>query len=53
MEYKGYKIEPDMTGYAPKDSKYFIFKIDDEISCGFGESIEDCQSQIDEIINTQ
>jgi predicted RNase H-like HicB family nuclease len=50
MEYNGYLIEPDKTGYAPKDSKYFIFKIDEEKSCGFGSTIEDCKKEIDELI---
>jgi len=53
MEYKGYLIEPDKTGYAPKNSQYFIFEIDAEVSCGFGESIEDCKQQIDEMIEDE
>ena len=47
--YKDYLIEPDKTGYAPKDSKYFFFKECDEKATGFGESIEDCKKQIDEL----
>ena len=47
--YKGYSIEIDKTGYAPKDSQYFFFKECDEMATGFGESIEDCKIQIDEI----
>lgn len=50
MEYNGYLIEQDKTGYAPKDSQYFFFKECDEKASGFGESIEDCQKQIDELI---
>lgn len=47
--YKDYFIEIDKTGYAPKDSTYFFFKECDEIATGFGESIEDCKKQIDEL----
>ena len=47
--YKDYFIEIDKTGYATKDSKYFFFKECDEKATGFGESIEDCKRQIDEI----
>ena len=47
--YKDYFIEIDKTGYAPKDSTYFFFKEFDEKATGFGESIEDCKKQIDEL----
>lgn len=47
--YKDYFIEIDKTGYAPKDSQYFFFKECDEKATGFGESIEDCKIQIDEL----
>ena len=47
--YKDYYIEIDKTGYAPKDSQYFFFKECDEKVTGFGESIEDCKKQIDEL----
>ena len=50
MKYNGYTIELDKTGYAHKDSTYFFFKECDEKATGFGESIEDCQKQIDELI---
>ena len=50
MIYKGYTIDPDMTGYAPKHSKYHFY-IDTEKFDGYGESIEDCKQQIDELIN--
>lgn len=46
--YKGYKIEPDLTGFAPKDSTYHFY-IDSEKVDGYGESIEDCKKQIDEL----
>ena len=49
-EYKGYLIIADKSGYAPKSSKYSIFELDEEISCGFGESIEDCKNQIEQLI---
>lgn len=47
--YKDYFIEIDKTGYAPKDYQYFFFKECDEKATGFGESIEDCKIQIDEL----
>jgi len=53
MVYKGYLIEPDKSGYAPKDSQYFIFELDAEVSCGFGESIEDCKDKIDEMLKNE
>lgn len=46
--YKGYNIEPDLTGFAPKDSTYHFY-IDSEKVDGYGESIEDCKKQIDEL----
>jgi hypothetical protein len=46
--YKGYNIEPDLTGYAPKHSTYHFY-IDSEKVDGYGESIEDCKKQIDEL----
>jgi hypothetical protein len=49
MEYNGYFIYPDKTGYAPKEDKYSFFLDDGEMYCGSGESIEDCQKQIDEL----
>lgn len=51
IKYNGYTIEPDKTGYAPKDSTYFFFKECDEKATGFGETIEDCKTQINELIN--
>ena len=48
MEYNGYTIEEDKTGYAPKESKFSFFLDEGEMYCGSGESIEDCQKQIDE-----
>ena len=52
MNYKGYKIEIDRTGYAPKHLKYYFYKECDEIVSGFGESIEDCKNQINETISS-
>lgn len=49
MEYNGYTIEEDNTGYAPKHLKFHFYAIDDEIAKGAGESIEDCERQIDEL----
>lgn len=50
MEYKGYLIEQDKTGYAPKDSKFHFYISGDEIVRGWGESLEDCIKQIDELL---
>ena len=43
MEYNGYFIYPDKTGYAPKESKFSFFLDEGEMYCGSGESIEDCR----------
>lgn len=53
MEYRGYIIEQDRTGYAPKHLRFGFYKECDEIFTGQGESIEDCKSQIDEIIEEE
>ena len=47
--YKGYKIEPNNTGYVNFD----FYKPDGELISGNGETIEDCKEQIDELINIQ
>jgi len=48
MNYKGYNIDADLTGYTPKHSAYHFY-IDSEEIDGYGESIEDCKKQIDEL----
>lgn len=48
MLYNGYLIEQDNTGYAPNHNK-FSFSDDEGDVIGYGESIEDCQIQIDEL----
>ena len=49
MDYKGYEIEQDKTGYAPDHLKFGFF--DNEGECqGMGGSIDDCKKQIDELI---
>jgi hypothetical protein len=48
MEYKGYLIEIDNTGFAPKNMLY-SFYLGGEEYIGSGESVEDCKRQIDEI----
>ena len=48
-DYKGYRIEIDMTGYALKENMYSFFNDDGETYCGSGKSIEDCKQQIDEL----
>lgn len=49
MKYRGYLIEQDMTGYAPKNMQYHCF-LDEETYSGSGETLEDCKRQIDEIL---
>ncbi len=49
MEYNGYLIEEDKTGYAPKHLRFSFFTNDGEKIIGSGESIEDCEKQIDEL----
>ena len=51
VDYKGYRIEEDRYGYAPKNSRFSIFNDDGETCFGSGESIEDCKDQIDELLN--
>lgn len=43
--YKGYRIEPNNTGYVNFD----FYKPDDELISGNGKTIYDCKEQIDEI----
>lgn len=50
MNYKGYKIDVDTTGYAPKNMIYYFYEEGADIVVGFGKSAEDCKIQIDEII---
>ena len=49
MKYKGYLIEQDMTGYAPKNMQYSYF-LDEETYSGSGETLEDCKKQIYELL---
>jgi len=51
MKYKGYTISEDMTGFAPKHSRFSFFLEDGEKLIGNGYSIADCKNQIDGIIN--
>lgn len=46
FQYRGYIIEPNKTGYVNFD---FYLK-EAELISGHGESIEDCKSQIDELL---
>lgn len=45
MEYRGYLIKPNLTGYVNFD----FYKPDDELIAGNGKTIEDCKIQIDEL----
>jgi len=49
-DYKGYRIDQDRTGFAPKNMVFHFWIDDGENVAGFGESVEDCKEQIDEII---
>lgn len=49
-DYKGYRIDQDRTGFAPKNMVFHFWINDGENVAGFGESVEDCKEQIDEII---
>lgn len=49
MEYNGYLIEEDKTGYAPKELRFHFFEEGDEYAKGAGASLEDCYKQIDEL----
>lgn len=46
MNYKNYTIEPDNTGYAPKNMTFGIFKEEEYI--GSGETVEECKKLINE-----
>ena len=48
MNYKNYTIEPDNTGYAPKNMVFGIFKEEEYI--GSGGTVEECKKLIDENI---
>lgn len=46
MEYRGYKIEPNLTGYVNFD----FYENEAETITGNGKTIEDCKEQIDELL---
>jgi len=48
-DYKGYRIQEDNTGYAPKHLRFSFYIDDGETIAGSGESIEDCKQQINEL----
>ena len=45
MNYKGFEIAQDNTGFAPEEFSYFLD--DGEIYAGSGKSIEECKFKID------
>ena len=45
MNYKGFEIAQDNTGFAPEEFSYFLD--DGEIYVGSGKSIDECKAQID------
>ena len=53
MEYNGYLISEDNTGYAPKHLKFTISLDNGETYIESGESIDDCKKQIDELNLTE
>jgi len=50
MEYKGYKIRQDYTGYAPENMQFHFYIYEGEVVTGYGKSIEDCKERIEELI---
>lgn len=53
MQYIGYIIEPEKTGYGQVVGHNFDFYIPDNDGAieGWGMSVEDCKRQIDEILD--
>ena len=49
IEYKGYLIEPNLTGYVNFD----FYEPEAETIEGNGINIEDCKKQIDELLKKQ
>lgn len=49
MEYNGYVIEPNLTGYVNFD----FYKPEAELISGNGKTIEDCKKQIDTLIKEE
>lgn len=47
MEYNGYTISEDLTGYAPKSDLFSFFLDDGETFVESGFSIDDCKHKID------
>ena len=47
MNYKNYTIEPDNTGYAPKNMVFGIFKEEEYI--GSGGTVEECKKMIEKL----
>jgi len=44
--YKGFLIE---SYWLPQYAKFYFYKKDDEIIAGFGDNLDDCKQQIDDI----
>jgi len=49
MYYKGYSIERDKSGWAPKSLVYGFTIFEDDLMIGWGETIEECKRQIDKL----
>jgi hypothetical protein len=50
MKYRGYEINQDNTGFAPKHSQFYYTEEDEEEIIGYGESVDECKKEIDELI---
>lgn len=49
MNYKGFTISEDLSGFAPKKERFNFCFEGDGCVIGHGEFIEHCQKQIDEL----
>lgn len=52
MDYRGYTIEPEPTGYGQRAGCNYYFALPDNegIIAGWGESVEDCKQQINQLL---
>ncbi len=50
MKYKGYEINQDNTGFAPKKMQFYFTEEGEEQIIGYAESVDECKKEIDELI---
>jgi hypothetical protein len=50
MKYRGYEINQDSSGFAPKHSQFYYTEEDEEEIIGYAESVDECKKEIDELI---